>query len=41
MLYIAVEQRAVTTVEGIVGLLAGGAELVGHGLIALRDTMFC
>lgn len=40
MLYIAVEQRAVTTVEGIVGLLAGGAELVGHDLIALRDTMF-
>ena len=38
---VAVEQCAVTAVEGVVGLLARGAYLVGHGLIALRDTEFC
>lgn len=41
MLDVAVEQGAVTAVKGIVGLLAGFAELVGHGLVALRDTEFC
>ena len=40
MFNVAVEQCAVTAVEGIVGLLAGFAELVGHGLVALRDTLF-
>lgn len=41
MLNVAVEQGAVTSVDGVVGLLAGFAELVGHGLVALRDTEFC
>lgn len=41
MFNVAVEQGAVTAVEGIVGLLAGFAELVGHGLVALCDTLFC
>ena len=34
MLNVAVEQCAVTAVDGVVGLLAGFAELVGHGLVA-------
>lgn len=41
MLNVAVEQGAVTSVDGVVGLLAGFAELVGHGLVALCDTEFC
>ena len=41
MLNIAVEHRAVTAVEGVVGLATGVAELVGHGLIVLLDTKFC
>lgn len=41
MLNVAVEQGAVTSVDGVVGLLAGFAELVGHGLVALGDTEFC
>lgn len=41
MLNVAVEHGAVTSVDGVVGLLAGFAELVGHGLVALRDTEFC
>lgn len=40
VLNVAVEQGAVTSVDGVVGLLAGFAELVGHGLVALRDTEF-
>ena len=37
MLNIAVEHGAVTAVEGVVGLLAGGAELVGHGYLRVMS----
>ena len=40
MLNVAVEHGAVTAVNSREGLLAGGAELVGHDLIALCDAEF-
>lgn len=41
MLNVAVEHGAVTAVNGFAGLLADGAELVGHDLVALCDAEFC
>lgn len=41
MLNVAVEHGAVTAVNSRVGLLAGGAELVGHEFVALCDAEFC
>ena len=40
MFNVAIEQGAVTAVEGVVGLTARDAYLVGHGLEALSDAKF-